>query len=274
MDETYEFLVEQQKHFGMRFHKGWELHNGGLAAFRLQRFEEGVEKVFLAYAEDAMSADAGHEDSIDILPAGSTLRALGASDQLLTTIKVVSSRCKEAAAIVFLPDTVLNDAFTEIRVSREQIRGPVVERAREQEERKRRVIEELTTPLERRCFVGGSYHHGGPNIVPIAQIVRDAGFDAIVADDFEVSESDIHHRSLLLLHLCPKAIFEVTAPAGQLMELERCRDYDIKPMLVRNVMSGQGPRVSAMVDTMAGVDVQPYETSEDLRRLINDYLGS
>jgi len=34
LDDTYTYLLEQQERFRTRFHKGWELHNGGMALFK------------------------------------------------------------------------------------------------------------------------------------------------------------------------------------------------------------------------------------------------
>ena len=93
--------------------------------------------------------------------------------------------------------------------------------------------------------MGGHYYAAGPNLELLRELVEDEGLDAIVPIDFDMRGSDVHHRGLLLLHLCSKAVFEVTLPAGQLMELERCRDYDIKPPLIRSTMFYQDPQLSS-----------------------------
>ena len=90
-------------------------------------------------------------------------------------------------------------------------------------------------------------------------------------------DADIHHRSLLLLHLCKKAIFEVTSPAGQLMELERCRDYGVRPLILRQVMpttDSADASVSAMIATMADQDVRAYSTTPQLKALVKEYLSN
>ena len=112
------------------------------------------------------------------------------------------------------------------------------------------------------------------NLEEIKRFVREEGFDPILAAEFDIEELDIHHHSLLLLHLCSKAVFEVTFPAGQLMELERCRDYNIKPLLVRNTMQDQDPLVSQMIRTMADEEVNAYSSIDELRELIRGYLQS
>lgn len=273
MQAAYEFLLDQQRRYKTRFHKGWELHNGGIALLRLGQVIEGVDKILMAYAEDALSAEVGLEDTIDGSPAGLTLRAVGVPEGYLGAIKEAARRRKLAGKIPHDPNEVIREARAQFTVDR-QVEARIAEEARQEEAAEKRTIESLTQPPERCCFVGGNYYVGGPNLEPIRQIVSDEGFEPIMPLDFDIAETDVHHRSLLLLHLCRKAIFEVTSPAGQLMELERCRDYDIEPLLVRNVLRDQDPHVSQMISSMAGVKVEPYTTPDELRPLIHDYLCS
>lgn len=276
MDETYNFLLEQQRHYETRFHKGWELYNGGLAHIKLEQFDEGVKKIFLAYAEDALSADMGQEDAIDELPAGVLFG--GAAERgefvapIAAAIKTVARQRKEEGQIPHDPEELFKAALRPVVTGYEQAQAPIVEEARREEAAEKRTIESLTQPWDRCCFVGGNYYAGGPNLEPIMQIVRDEGFEPVMPLRFEFPQTDVHHRSLLLLHLCRKAVFEVTLPAGQLMELERCRDYDIEPLLVRNVLHDQDAHVSQMISTMANVKVDGYTNLDELRSLIRDYL--
>ena len=56
------------------------------------------------------------------------------------------------------------------------------------------------------------------------------------------------------------------------MELERCRDYDIRPLIVQNVIGNQDLQTSEMIGTMADSDVRPYMDNLQLRQLIETYL--
>lgn len=271
MEETYNFLLDQQRRYKTRFHKGWELHNGGIALLRLGRVIEGLDRMLMAYAEDALSAQVDLEDTIDAFLAGLTLKGAGTPEGYLAAMKKVARRRKERGNVPLDPNDLIVEARAEFKLD-QQLRAQIGEEARRKEAAEKRTIESLTQPPERCCFVGGNYYAGGPNLEPISQIVSDEGFEPIMPLDFEIAETDVHHRSLLLLHLCRKAIFEVTSPAGQLMELERCRDYDVEPLLVRNVLRDQDPHVSQMISSMAGVKVQPYTTPDELRPLIHDYL--
>lgn len=300
LDETYDFLVHQQQQHKRRFHKGWELHNWGWALIHLGHLEDGITRVFLAYTEDALSAETGQEDAIDGGPAGRTLKEFGVDSRVLEAIKAAARQRKQEARVPFTPDELSGPAITAlaqqgIATLRQIVIEPatqsrlstaepqlaflqlvpesVTEKAKEEEKaRQKRTIEGLEHPHERRCFIGGNYH-AGRNLELIRQLVCKEGFDAVVAKDFEIKSHDVHHRSLLLLHLCSKAIFEVSDPAGQLMELERCRDFDVKPLVLRQVMEGDDPQVSAMISSMTGMEVQPYTLPEDLSELIKKYLS-
>ena len=275
LDETYKYLLAQQQRYQTRFHKGWELHNGGIALLSIPHYEEGVRRILLAYVEDALSAEVGHEKVIDDGLAGSVLRGLKTAAALLNAIQEVANRRKrQELPIPGDPDDVLVEALAELKLNYEEARESLVGPAEKSGPSPKRAIEDLVRPFEKRCFVGGNYFVGGPYLEETRQIVSKEGFDPIVARDFEMDKGDVHHRSLLLLHLCRKAVFEVSVPAGQLMELERCRDYDIEPLLVRHVLPNADPMVSEMIGSMARARVSAYSTCEELAELIRDYLRS
>lgn len=273
LDETYKYLLDQQERYQRRFHKGWELHNGGIALLNIPHYREGVQRSLLAYVEDVLSAEVGHEDAADDGLAAFVLRGLGASEELLSAMQKLAKWHKgEGRSVPLVPDDIVVEALAELRLTYEEARELLVSEAQKREPGPKRTVEGLDRPFEQRCFLGGNYFVGGPNLEEIRQIVSREGFDPIVARDFEMRKGAVHHRSLLLLHLCRKAVFEVSVPAGQLMELERCRDYDIKPLLVRNVLRDADPMVSEMIGSMADAQVFPYSTSEELAELIRDYL--
>lgn len=278
LQTVFVFLMQQQERYNRRFHKGWELHNRGIALLNVPRFDDGVRSIGLAYVEDVVSADPGSEDVADRGLAGSMLHGFEVSSAMIEAIKKVAARHKRAGYAPFDPTEVLAEAMAEVGavakagVPRGGIRGraPIGEAPP-----KKRRIEEIETPYQLRCFIGGSYFYGGPNLTAIQKIIASEGFDAIIPDLFEMEADDIHHRCLLLLQLCPKAVFEVTAPGGQFMELERCRDYGIKPLLVRHIRPDgvADQMVSEMVRTMVGVDeVHPYDETDELKPIIQAYL--
>jgi hypothetical protein len=123
-------------------------------------------------------------------------------------------------------------------------------------------------------FVGGSYRETEERLDALVAVVEELGFDAVATWDFAIREELTHHHSLMLLHECRFAIFEVTVEAGQLMELERCRDYGIDPLVVHGRDSGDPP--SSMISTLLvrlSLEVRPYRDRAELRRVVGAYLA-
>jgi hypothetical protein len=111
LHQIYEFLVTQQRRYQTRFHKGWELHNEGVALVYLGRSIEGVDRILVAYVEDALSAETGLEDGIDGSPAGLTLTTWGVPKEYLAAIKNVAKQRKLKPLIgnrVLYPDGTVN----------------------------------------------------------------------------------------------------------------------------------------------------------------------
>jgi hypothetical protein len=80
---------------------------------------------------------------------------------------------------------------------------------------------------KKRVFIGGNYRHDRDKLETIARAVKKVGFEPIIADWYDLlPNKNVHSDSLYKLHSCKYAIFEITNPAGQLMELERVRDYE------------------------------------------------
>jgi len=288
MRRVYYYLLKKQHEYNLRFHKGWELHNLGYSRLRLGD-SKGAEDIALAYVEDVLSAALGDEDSADKTPAGLFLKSLGFGQALMDTIKEAGRRCKREGKIPGDPQTIMNDSLERAATGNEaqQRRSELtvritdtfagVEQVLQQQTPQKRPLEELVRiPYEKRCFIGGSYHHGGPALNDICDLVREFDYEPIVVDDFELRGPDnVHHDSLMVLNMCHKAIFEVTVPAGQLMELERCRDYDIEPLLLRNAKDANDAsqsQVSAMIATMSGIKPVIWERTSDLRSKIEAYL--
>jgi hypothetical protein len=289
MRRVYRYLLRKQEEYGLRFHKGWELHNFGYSRYKMGD-SKGVDDITLAYVEDVLSATEGDEDSADRTPAGVFLKSIGFATSLMDAIKEIGRRYKRKGQIPGDPQVVLNDA-----VNRGATQDQAAQHARELTSRitdtlaagekvaqehlptKRSLEDLMRIPYEKRCFIGCSYHHGGPALNDIRKFVEECGYEPVVVNDFQLRGSDcIHHDSLLVLNMCPKAIFEVTFPAGQLMELERCRDYDIRPLLLRNAIGMEDPsqsQVSAMIGTMSGTKPVIWLDMDNLKAEIEAYLG-
>jgi len=110
-------------------------------------------------------------------------------------------------------------------------------------------IDKILGNLENRIFVGGNYD----NMVllrEICKIVSSLGFQPILAWDFDVPLYEIHDYDLRLLHNCKYAIFEVSAPAGELMEIEKIRDWNITTLLLYQVRDPHNPSPPSSLTSM------------------------
>jgi hypothetical protein len=86
---------------------------------------------------------------------------------------------------------------------------------------------------------------------------------------------EVPDRSLLLLHTCKFAIFEVSSPAGQLMEIERTIDYETDAMCLYSRLSDDArpsPYVSSMLRTM-DIRLEGYTEFPDIDPIISDFLS-
>lgn len=133
---------------------------------------------------------------------------------------------------------------------------------------------EFEVPWAERVFIGGSYQSHIADLAEIAHEVRRFGWTPVLVWDYSIPAGFVHHHSLMLLHECRWAIFEVTAAGGQFMELERCRDYMIEPLVVHQGRGGHG-RISSMVgDLLARLGITPrsYSDTAGLRAEVRSYL--
>jgi hypothetical protein len=128
----------------------------------------------------------------------------------------------------------------------------------------RRDPSQLPGSYASRVFVGGSYARDARDFLgELAGVIRDAGFEPVVADEFGMEEAEIHDLTMLLLHSCSLAIFELSRPSGALMEIERTRDYGTRTLILFHDPAGHGWQVSKMLSSFvrendAYVRVSPY----------------
>jgi hypothetical protein len=128
---------------------------------------------------------------------------------------------------------------------------------------------------DRRVFVGGNYDYLA-TLRKICDFVSNTGFTPILAWDFEVPHSRTHDYDLRLLHQCRFAIFEETIPAGELMELERTRDYGVITFVVYQVREEAQPPPSQITSmaTTYGVPLIGYATFGQLEAFIHAVFPS
>ena len=118
-----------------------------------------------------------------------------------------------------------------------------------------------------RVFIGGSYHSEmRSRLAGIKSEVIKAGFEPVVADEVQLeNEADIHHETMVLLHSCRLAVFELSQLSGALMEIERVPDYGVAALVLFNAPSGQAYLPSRMLSTF----VDQHESSIMLKRYLS-----
>lgn len=106
--------------------------------------------------------------------------------------------------------------------------------------------------------------------------MEDLGFEAVVVLDYKVPPGMTHHHSLMLLHECKYAIFDFSHQSGQLMEIERVRDYGVQALIVFQTADPSFFPVSEMVKALVaeeGIKVEPYQDFDELRSKIDAFLA-
>jgi hypothetical protein len=135
-------------------------------------------------------------------------------------------------------------------------------------------IERMPSEVRNRVFVGGNYDYLA-TLRQIKEYISDTGFEPILAFDFDVPLRDVHDFDLRLLHNCKYAVFDETYPAGELMEIERARDYGVNLLVVYQVRHASNreppPQISGMLTTLKCA-MKGYATFSELREIINDWL--
>lgn len=268
--EAYEALKASQP-AGQRFHKGYPLHNLGVAHLlarnlaapesQLSDWQAARRYTYLAFIEDALSAPLTPGAELGT-PASSNLTSIfGATAGQLSVI-AGASRDWALAHLGMLHDP--QQIYERMAVDSAPDQGvPPIS--------SERYPGQFASDWSRRVFVGGPYRTHIAELNIIASWCRQMDYDPVVVMEFAIPESKIHHHSLMLLHECRLAIFDVTTEAGQLMELERTRDYDITPLVV-----SQHGTPSQMVTDLNRLRLTPkqYNTHAELEAHVRDYLRS
>lgn len=260
-EELYMLLLEAQPP-GKRYHKGHALHNIGFATFQLGDSQSALNDFVLAYIEDLLSE--GDEDKADDLPAGRTLRdGYRVDGFFLSALKVMVKNKKELGAIVQDPELIikeLDQKISDVKAEEE----PKVEKLRKPGQ--------FQSEWKDRVFVGGSYSNHIAEINRIGEICKEQGFDPVIAGRFETPPDRVHHHALMLLHECRRAVFEVSDDVGQLMEIERLRDYQVLSLML---CQKDKTRLSAMLRTLfesSNYLFQQYSNIEEMSNHVKDFL--
>jgi hypothetical protein len=264
--EICNLLLESQPP-GTRYHKGYVLHQAGVASFLSGETKEALPYFVQAYIEDLLSQDQNQEDKADELPAAENLRNLyHVSEDFLKDLKRCTIDAKKGGYVVRYPLEIIDqlkekwppdwlDKHSKIPNASPSKRKPG----------------QFFSDWEKRVFVGGSYSHHLSEINEIKRVCLILGYDPIIAAEFQTPPDRIHHHALMLLHECSKAIFEVTAQAGQLMEIERLRDYQIDPLIIHQERAYRSEMLMTLL-TLSVYKVETYNSFNVIETLVTGYL--
>ena len=206
------------------------------------------------------------EDRADDMPAGRNLRlAYKVNPDLLAGLKRIVQETKQSReALSRDPEEIYH------RIEKELSESTLAEPEAPTESEPGM----FSMPWEKRVFVGGSYKEIAI-LGEIKDTVRAQGYEPVLARDFKFPEGLIHHHSLMLLHECKYAVFDLSQEAGQLMEIERLRDYDVEGLIVYQSVPGEEPKITEMLRTLLKsekMEPRPYENMSQLHHYITDFL--
>jgi len=245
----YDLIFETQKKVNHPIHKGLPLHNLGISLFYLEKTDEALYNILCAYIEDTLNYPYEKEDNADRDPAAHVLRDIFYFNlRILREIKNISAKIKEEGkwSKVIDPKVILEKASKNLKFDINKLSKNC-----ERTPKKGKPLVGFPQPREKRVFIGTNYDKKPDAIYTIKQAVIDAGFIPISAFDYGINPDTTHDDCLVLLHTCKYAVFEITNPSGQLMELERTHDYRVKVLLARTAINPNNPpQVSLMVKSL------------------------
>lgn len=254
----YNLMLRSQPDDGW-YHKGYALHNIGVSLLFQNRAQDAFQYFILAFIEDGLAEHSGEDVRAKAKPAANVLRT-----------------------IYEVPESMLDDLFGALqrKVSdRPAIKDPqeVLTSLPPVNPPKRVTVElkkqpgRYSEPWQKRIFIGGSYDMVA-TINEIRKIVVDLGFEPVIPLEFDIPAELAHHHSLMLLHDCKYAIFDVSKESGQMMEIERTRDYEVETFTVHQKHSFHASAMIRALLERQGVTVGSYEAFADLRGIIEKFL--
>lgn len=271
---AHQFMLDAQTQLDRGVHKGAVLYFLGIASLGTGSSIEALRNVLLAYVEDALGTPIDFEDDADRAPAGRFL-----SDgfiiqlRLLREIKSAARRIKESTQSWLHasdPETIRTEALTRLSVAPDNF----LSLCRRQNLALGPAPLGFPQPRERRVFIGTNYDSHSHLIPEMRLAVIMRNYIPVAARDVIIPpNANVHDISLLLLHTCAWAVFDVTQPAGQFMEIERARDYEVNVLLIRSDPVSHPAHVSQMISSL-GYRLQPYRDMPSLRRLIMAFLAT
>lgn len=267
-----QFLLDAQIELERGVHKGAVLWGLGLSLLGAGDTANALHNILLAYVEDTLGTPSDYEDNADRAPAARflidgfviQLRLLREIKNLSRVVKATMPSWLQASN----PETILGEALVHLGTDT----AHVLSLCEQQDLTIGPAPLGFPQPRDRRVFIGTNYDTHS-HVIPemrVAAVIR--RYAPIAARDVVVPpNANIHDVSLLLLHTCGYAIFDVTQPAGQFIEIERARDYGVHVLLVRSEPVSHPAHVSQMICSL-GYPLRTYRDMSGLRQLVVDFL--
>jgi hypothetical protein len=267
-----DIVLREQRQIGRAFHKGSIYYNMGLAIIGTGDNLQALTNILFAYIEDVLNQPFNLEDEADRAPAARFLMdAFMIQLRLFSAIKNICRRIKRSTQDwlhTFDPQPIFDGALEKIDV----LPADVLSICGRQNLSVGQAPLGFPQPWDRRVFIGTNYDTHAHLIPEMRVAVISRNHIAIAARDVTVPQgTNTHEVSLVLLHTCGWAVFDVTCPAGQIMEIERARDYGVHVLLVRSDPVAHPPYISQMINSL-GYPLATYRDMATLRQAIINFL--
>lgn len=269
-EDLYKQFLDRQKILGHRLHKGGIVHNLGIVALLANNIELSFKNFMMGFAEDVASQAQGFAGEAEGAPGAQNLKTFFGVDKALFNLvkRIVEER---VANEKFNDPRLIFQEFWKTQIETKDLKDRI-----EQLEKtpfvinKRYTINQMPHVWNKRVFIGGNYSGDRlKNLFEIKKAVIRNGYIPIMALEFNDLEPSVHDHSLLLLHNCKYAIFDVSKDSGHLMEVERTFDYRTRTLFVYEEIPEY--RMTAMI-TSLGKELKKFSSNEELRRFVDDFF--
>lgn len=267
-EKAYRSLLDAQPE-GRRFHKGEALHNWGLALLWLGRTEEARQRTLEAFVEDAASLaeENSRNEELDRPAAHNLVYVFGFAGPALVFLSRVVRDYVQGGNLLPDPRPFLESTFRVVPPPPPSLGGL-------------KIIGQHRLSPECRVFIGGGFLHLDSHLRPMRDIVDGLGYEGVIAADYGVPhdwrDDDV---AFGLMHQCHYGLFDLSAPASQMVEITNLPDRRHNPtrtMTVWDRRISDKPAVShGMVLSRLkdwGVEPVPYDDIAELSDLLEKWL--
>jgi len=271
-ENLYKLFLNRQKTLGYRLHKGGIVHNLGIVALLTNNLELAFKNFMMGFAEDVASQIQEFGGLAEDQPGAQTLKSFFGVDEDLFNLsrKIVIAKLSEDK---FYDPRQVFKRFWKTQIKKKTLKERIESLKKTPfVVQKKYSINQMPGEWRKRVFIGGNYSGDRvKNLFEIKKSIEKNNFIPIIALEFNDDEPCVHDHSLLLLHNCKYAIFDVSKDSGYLMEVERTFDYRTKILLVYEEIPE-----SRMTEMISSLDIKPrqFSNSEELAQLVDKFFKS